>query len=273
MATSRTSNVPARTSIDNCLSVHDRTSSVVHNQNTLLQLCYLFFVKHPSTKEERRFIAKFSTRRKSRKRDEPNSLCFLGKRSVDDDDVALGQHCVEILLERSSYLTLELRIHLEAIMVEEIAVERLQPLEQKPAYSPSSNRSNGLAFEVIGSMGDGSDVPFPTDDLMVSRQVVPDEDEDPHEFVFSNRDSVAPGDLGHCQPSLSRSLEINVVRTNASGQQKLQVLRLLDSLRGYICRVERSRNQHVQVGYVLVELCIFRNSDTRNKSHLSYYLT
>lgn len=43
-----TSNVATGTSINNCLCVHYCASSIIHNQNSLLQLSYPFFVKHPS---------------------------------------------------------------------------------------------------------------------------------------------------------------------------------------------------------------------------------
>ena len=53
-----TSNVTTGTSVCNCLSIHDCSSSIIHNNYTFLHLCDPLFVKHASEQRNNQKLRK-----------------------------------------------------------------------------------------------------------------------------------------------------------------------------------------------------------------------
>lgn len=148
-------------------------------------------------------------------------------------------------------------------MIEEITVERPQPLEQKLPYPSSSNSTDCLSFQIISSVGNGCNLPLPINNLLIPRNKVPHKNEDPHELVFRNRNSIASGDLSNRQSSRRGCLEVNVIGANSGCQKKLQILGLFNPLRGDISRVERGCDQNMHILNVFLKLCI--NNITKNQ--------
>ena len=73
--------------------------------------------------------------------------------------------------------------------VEELLrVERQEALEHSETNATSTKRTDDLAFEVVRVLGDGSDVPVTSHDLLVRGNEVADEEEDRHENVLSDGD-------------------------------------------------------------------------------------
>lgn len=56
-----TCNMSTWTSINNCLGIHDCTSSIIYYQNSLLQFSNPLFVEHPSEQEDRSMLIKQKT--------------------------------------------------------------------------------------------------------------------------------------------------------------------------------------------------------------------
>ncbi|GER29476.1 DNA polymerase III subunit alpha [Striga asiatica] len=163
--------------------------------------------------------------------------CF--QRRVDDNYVALWKHHIKILLKPGPDLTLQLSIHLYSIMVQQVTVEGLQPLEQKPANSPSSNRAHSLTFEIIRPISNGRHIPVTGDDLMITWQEIADEYKDSHELVFSHRDDIAAGDLRHRDSCGSCRRQVDVVGADSGGEKKLQVFSPFDAFGRHLIYVDR----------------------------------
>ena len=78
----------------------------------------------------------------------------------------------------------------------------------------------------------------------MSRDEVSDEKEDGHNDMLGNGDDIGACDFGNCDTAvgLVGSIQINMIRANASSDGDLQVLRLLETLGSQITRVEAGQS-------------------------------
>lgn len=183
------------------------------------------------------------------------SPCFLGERHVEHDDVALGQHGVEVRLELGAGLRLQRRVDPEPVVVEQLAVERPEALQQQAPDPAGADGAHRLPLQVVRPVRDAGNVPLPADGLVVARQEVAHEDEDAHELVLGNRHRVAARDLGDGEPRGRGRRQVDVVGADPRREEQLQVLGARDAVRRHVRRVERRGDEHVRVRDVLLQLC------------------
>ena len=215
--------------------------------------------------------------------DEPTGTFVEG--AVDGDDIALRDEFLKALdaasvdglgggwynarqmrsqrEERVSELTLRER---SVVVVEELfAVEGKQTLKDTVTNTPSTDGTNDLALQVKGVAGDIRDLPFttldhlsvdlrtrsltenPRDTYLVSRNKVPDEEEDGHDDVLSDRDDVGAGDFQNLDAVLDSGVEINVIRANTSSDTELQLLGLVEEVSSEVSGVERCGDQDLSL--------------------------
>lgn len=111
---------------------------------------------------------------------------------------------------------------------EALAVEGLETAEDTLSDTANSDGTDDLVLEVVLVLGDLSNVPVTTDNLLVGGNEVADEGEDGHDDVLSDGDDVRASDLsdGNTAVGLVGSIEVDVVGTDTSSDGKLQVLGL-----------------------------------------------
>ena len=155
------------------------------------------------------------------------------ERAVDGDNVTLCEHLLEVLDATAANLLLDLRAQGLVVEVEELlAVEGLETAEDTLTDTADSDGTDDLVLEVVLVLGDLSDVPVTTGDLLVGRDEVADEGEDGHDDVLSDGDDVGASDLGDGDTAvgLVGSIEVDVVGTDTSSDGELEVLGLSKTL-------------------------------------------
>lgn len=176
--------------------------------------------------------------------------------SVDGDNITLGKHLLEVLDTTAANLGLLLGRQGLVVVVEELlAVECLQTAEDTLTDTANGNGTDNLVLEIVLVLGDGGNVPVTGGDLLVGGDEVADEDEHGHDDVLSNRDNVGTSDLGNSDTAvgLVGSVQVDVVRTDTSGNGNLEVLGLGQTLLGQVTRVEGSGDDDLGVDEVLVK--------------------
>lgn len=166
------------------------------------------------------------------------------ERAVDGDNITLGEHLLEVLDTPAANFLLNLWGERLVVEVQKLlAVERLQTAQDTLTDTANGNGTDGLALEVVLVLGDLSDVPVASCNLLVSRDEVADEGEDGHNDVLGDGDDVGASDLsdGDTAVDLVGDVQVDVVRTNTGGDGKLEVLGLPETLLGQVARVETVR--------------------------------
>lgn len=169
---------------------------------------------------------------------------LLVQRAVDSDNIALRQHLLEILDTPAADLLLLLSGQGLVVVVEQLlAVERLETPQDTLTDTANGNGTDNLVLKVVLVLGDGSDVPVTTCNLLVSGDEVADQDEHGHDDVLCNGDNVGTSDLGHGDTAvgLVGGIEVDVVGPDTSGNGELQLLGLGQTLGGEVTGVEAVR--------------------------------
>ena len=96
----------------------------------------------------------------------------------------------------------------------------------------------------------------PSVDPLVGRNEIAHQRQDLHHRVLGDADAVAEGHFGNRDPAGDRRVEINMVRTDPSGQGKLEVLGFGDPLGSQIRRPKWLGNHDIGVGQLPLELRI-----------------
>ncbi|KAI7506170.1 Formate [Hortaea werneckii] len=177
------------------------------------------------------------------------TLGLLVERAVDGDNVTLGEHLLKVLDTPAADFLLDLWGEGLVVEVQKLlAVEGLQTAQDTLTDTANGDGTDGLALEVVLVLGDLSDVPVASCNLLVSRHEVADEGQDGHNDVLSDRDDVGASDLsdGDTAVDLVGDVQVDVVRTNTSGDGKLEVLGLPETLLGQpfaqqVARAHKSR--------------------------------
>jgi hypothetical protein len=113
------------------------------------------------------------------------------KRAVDGNDIALGQHLLEVLDTAAANLLLLVASQGLVVEVQELlAVEGLETAEHTLSDTTDSDGTDNLVLEVVLVLSDLSDVPFTLDDLLVGGDEVADEGQDGHDDVLSDGNDV-----------------------------------------------------------------------------------
>lgn len=138
-----------------------------------------------------------------------------------------------------------------------LAVKWLQALQNTEPDTASTDCADDLVLQVVRVPRDLGDVPVPALDHLVCGHKVPDEEEDAHDDVLSDRHDVRARYLEHLDPVLDRSVEVDVVGPNAGGDAELQALGLLDQIAGEIAWVEGSGDE---------DLCLWKGRMSVNNT-------
>jgi hypothetical protein len=166
---------------------------------------------------------------------------LLVKRAVDGDDVTLCEHFLEVLNTAAANLLLLLGAEGLVVEVEKLlAVEGLQAAQDTLTDAANSDSTDNLALEVELVLGGLGDVPVATGDLLTSGTEVADECEDSHDDMLGDGHDVGSSDLsdGDATVGLVGLVQVDVVRTNTSGDGDLEVLALLQAVGGEVTGVE-----------------------------------
>ena len=99
-------------------------------------------------------------------------------------------------------------------------------MEDTVADASSSDGADNLALEIESISGDVGDLPVAALNHLVSRNKVPDEEEDAHDDMLGNRGNIGAGDLKDLDLVINSGVEVDVVRADTGGDADLQVLGL-----------------------------------------------
>ena len=161
------------------------------------------------------------------------------KGCVDRDDIADPHHVFHTRMPGK----IELLFHRfrQAVTVEvmEVHVEWFQPTQHGKTNTSRRDRADVHTFHVIRTRHTIGDVPAPLYHPLVGRDVVAHEAKNHHDDVFGDADRVAISDFYDSYSALTRRLQVDMVRTDAGSDCKLEVLRLGYALSGEIGRPER----------------------------------
>src|SRR5271168_174133 len=99
-------------------------------------------------------------------------------------------------------------------------VEGLQAAEHGEADTAGGDSADVHALDIIGAFDAVGDIPAILHHPLVGGNVVPHEPENHHHDVFGDADRIAVSDLGDGDPTIDRSLKVNVVRPDAGSDRK-----------------------------------------------------
>lgn len=163
------------------------------------------------------------------------------QRAVDGNNVALGEHFLEVLNTSAANLLLLLGRQGLVVVVEQLlAVEGLETAQDTLADTANGNGTDDLVLEVELVLGSSGDVPVTGLDLLVGGHEVAHQDQNGHNDMLSNGDDVGAGHFGdgNTTVGLVGGIEVDVVGTNTSSNSELQVLSLGETLSGQVAGVE-----------------------------------
>ena len=163
------------------------------------------------------------------------------KWAVDGDNIALGEHLLEVLDTTAANLLLGLWAQRLVVKVEELlAVESLQSAEDTLSDTADGDGTDGLALEIVLVLGHGGDVPVTPGNLLVGRDEVADEDEHGHDDMLGDGNDVGASDFGDGDTAvgLVGGVKVDVVGSNTGSDGDLELLGLGQTLSGEVTWVE-----------------------------------
>ena len=181
---------------------------------------------------------------------------LLVQRAVDGDDVALGEHLLEVVDAAAADLGLLLGAQRLVVVVEQLlAVEGLEAAQHALADAADGHGADDLALEVELVLGRLGHVPAPGLDHLVRGHKVAHEDEDGHDDVLGHRDHVGARHLGDRDAAvgLVGGVEVDVVRADAGRDGELELLGLGEALGRQVSRVEGRGDDDLGVDELLVK--------------------
>lgn len=188
---------------------------------------------------------------------------LLVQRAVDGDNVTLSEHLLEAVDAAAADFLLNLGAEGLVVVVEELlAVEGLQTAEHTLTDTADGDGTDNLALKVILVLGDGSNVPVTTLDLLVRGDEVADQGQDGHDDVLSDGDDIGASDLGDGDTAvgLVGGVQVNVVRTNTGSNGELQLLGLGQALSSKVTGVE---------AIPIISYCFVREARTESRGLLT----
>jgi len=163
------------------------------------------------------------------------------QRAVDGDDVALGQHLLEIVDAATTNLLLLLGRERLVVEVQKLlAVEGRQAAQDALTDAADGDGADNLALEIELVLSSGCDVPLTGLDHLVCRHEVAHEDEDGHDDLLVYRYDVGARDLGDGDTTvgLVGRVEVDMVGSDASCDGELQIFGLCEALSCQVSGVE-----------------------------------
>lgn len=163
------------------------------------------------------------------------------QRAVDGDNVALGEHLLEVLNATAANLLLLLRRQGLVVVVEQLlAVKGLETAQDTLTNTANGDGTDNLVLKVELVLGSGGNVPVTGLNLLVGGHKVAHQDKDGHDDVLGDGDDIGTGHLGDGDTAvgLVGSVQVDMVRADTSSDGNLQVLGLGETLSGEVARVE-----------------------------------
>jgi hypothetical protein len=163
------------------------------------------------------------------------------QRAVDGDDVALGEHLLEVVDAAAADLLLLLgRQGLVVVVQQLLAVEGLEAAQHALADAAHGHGADHLVLEVVLVLGGGGNVPLAGLDLLVGGHEVADEHEDGHDDVLGHRHDVGARHLGDRDAAvgLVGRVQVDMVRADAGRDGELELLGLGQALGRQVAGVE-----------------------------------
>lgn len=170
------------------------------------------------------------------------------QRAVDGDDVALGQHFLQVIHTSASNLLLNLRFKGLVIEVQQLlAVEGFESSQHTLANTPNSDCTYDLVLKVIFVLSNSGDVPVPTSDLLVSWNKVANKGKDSHEDMLCHGYHVGPSHFSDDDPTIGLvcGIEVNVVRSNAGSDGELELLSFGEPFGSQVTWMEADSNEQL----------------------------
>lgn len=126
-----------------------------------------------------------------------------------------------------------------------LAVEWLESSQHTLANPANSDRTYNLALKIIFVLSNSGYIPVSTRDLLMGWDEVANEGEDSHEDMLCHRHDVGASHFGDGDTTVGLvcSIEVNVVRSNAGGDGKLELLSFGESLGGQVAWMEADSNK------------------------------
>lgn len=134
--------------------------------------------------------------------------------------------------------------NLVIVVQELLALKSLKTSQDTLSNSANTDSSDNLVLKVILVLSDSGNIPFTSLDLLVCGNKVADKSEDGHDNMLSNGDNVGSSNLsdGDTAVGLVGNIEVNVVRSDTSGDGKLEVLGLSKTVGGQVSGVETTED-------------------------------
>ncbi len=168
--------------------------------------------------------------------------------TVNGDNVALGQHFLQVVHASASNFLLNLGFQRLIVEVQQfLAVEWLESAQHTLANTPNSDCTNNLVFKVIFIFSNSGNIPVATGNLFVSWNEVANECEDGHEHMLCHRYDVGAGHFRDSDTTIGFvcGIEVNVVRSNAGGNGELELLSFSQSFGGQVTWMEADGNERL----------------------------
>lgn len=163
------------------------------------------------------------------------------QRAIDSDNITLSEHLLQIFHTPAANLFLNLRFERLIVEVQQFfAIKRFQSSKHTLSNSSDSNSAHNLVFEIIFTLGYGSDIPAATGNLLMGRNEVAHKNQDGHDDVLGNRHNVGACNLGDSDTTirLIRSIEIDMIGSDTSRDRKLEILCFSKTFRGQVTGVK-----------------------------------
>jgi hypothetical protein len=176
------------------------------------------------------------------------------QRAIDGHDITQREHLLQRLNSSATNLLFDVGRHGLVVVVEHFhGVEGLASLEDTLADSAATNGTDDLTLEIVGVLGDSSNIPAARDDLLVGGDKVSDQNEHSHDNMLSDGLDIRTSDFQNSDISSVGSIEINVVRAHTGSDADLELLGLVDSLLVDVARVEGGSDDYIGVNNLLVK--------------------
>ena len=115
------------------------------------------------------------------------ALGLLVQWAIDCDDVALGEHLLEILDAATANLLLNLRAERLVVVVQQfLAVEGFESAQDTLPNATNGNGANNLILQIVLILSNTGDVPVTTSDHLMSRHEVAHKSENGHNDMLSD---------------------------------------------------------------------------------------
>lgn len=163
------------------------------------------------------------------------------QRAIDSNNIALAQHLLKTFHTSASNLLFEFWFEGLIVKVEQLlAIKRLQSPQDALSDTANGDGTDDFVLEIVLALCDSCNIPVSRCDLLVGWDEVADKDEDGHDDVLGDGDDIGAGNFGHGDSAvgLVGSVEVDMIRSNTSGDGELEVFGFGETLSGQVTGME-----------------------------------